>query len=101
MCVNINVCYARYNKVSLKYLHGGPICILYKKQTRSRQMTKNTLYKALGLNTSVERQVKLISGAMNTPYIICKANYADGVAKPRRIKKPVLFNPMFILRKVA
>lgn len=33
------------------------------------------------------KHVKLISGQMNIPYIICKAGYADGSNKPKRAVK--------------
>lgn len=45
------------------------------------------------------RQIKLIAGKMNVPYIICKAGYADGTNKPKRIKKVVPFNAVIKLRK--
>lgn len=45
------------------------------------------------------RQTKLISGQMNVPYIVCKPGYAEGVRKPKRVVKPVLFNPVLIIRK--
>lgn len=48
-----------------------------------------------------EKLPKLIAGAMNVPYIICKAGYAEGVRRPKRVVKPKLFNPIIILRKAA
>lgn len=45
------------------------------------------------------KQIKLVSGQMNVPYIICKPGYADGANKPRRVKKVEVFNPVIKLRK--
>lgn len=33
------------------------------------------------------KQIKLIAGQMNIPYVICKAGYAEGAAKPKRQRK--------------
>lgn len=33
------------------------------------------------------KQIKLIAGQMNIPYIICKAGYAEGSNKPKRQRK--------------
>ena len=33
------------------------------------------------------KQIKLIAGAMNIPYIVCKPGYAEGAAKPKRQRK--------------
>lgn len=44
--------------------------------------------------------MKLVAGKMNVPYIKCKAGYADGVVKPKRVIKPKLFNPVIKLRKL-
>ena len=46
------------------------------------------------------RQPKLIAGQMNIPYIKCKAGYADGAARPKRVVKPKPFNPVIKLRKL-
>lgn len=43
--------------------------------------------------------MKLIAGKMNVKVIKCKAGYADGVTKPKRVFKQKLFNPIVILRK--
>ena len=45
------------------------------------------------------RQVKLIMGKMNAPYIICKPGYAEGVLRPKRVVKAKPFNQLVILRK--
>lgn len=50
------------------------------------------------------RQIKLIPGKMNFPYIKVKAGYAEGSNKPKRIKKVKVFNAIIIpieLRKAA
>lgn len=33
------------------------------------------------------KQIKLIAGAMNIPYIVCKPGYAEGASKPKRPRK--------------
>jgi hypothetical protein len=39
---------------------------------------------------------KLIPGKMNIPYIVCKPGYATGVAKPKRLAKVLIFNPVMV-----
>ena len=46
----------------------------------------------------VERVPKLISGAMNIPYIICKAGYAEGAKRPKRQAKVIVFNPVIAVK---
>lgn len=45
------------------------------------------------------KTLKLISGQMNVPYIVCKPGYAEGSNKPKRIKKVQVFNPVIKLRR--
>lgn len=40
--------------------------------------------------------MKLISGKMNIPYIICKPGYAEGVTKPKRNNTKVKEKPVII-----
>lgn len=50
------------------------------------------------------RQIKLIPGKMNIPYIKLKAGYAEGVTKPKKVivKETKPFNsPVIKLRKAA
>jgi len=43
--------------------------------------------------------MKLISGKMNIPYIICKPGYAEGANKPKRAKAPVVKEVVVKIRK--
>lgn len=46
-----------------------------------------------------EKLPKLISGKMNVPYIKCKAGYAEGANKPKRVTKVIEKEVIVKIRK--